>query len=258
MKIYFLGTCSGTEPMEGGNHSSFVIERGEKLYFFDAGEGCSRTAHLLGLDLLKVKKVIISHPHMDHVGGLANLLWTIRKLSKVKKNNPKHGDIEVHIPVLDTFEGVMKLLKNAEGGYINDYQTIATKVVDGVVFDDGDMRVTAFHNNHLKQNEETGDWRSFSFRIETEGKTLVYSGDVMGLADLDPVIADGADAVIVETGHHKIESVYEYLKNKNVDKVYYSHHGRAIINFPDEAEEKVQTLFNGKAVICYDGMIVDL
>ena len=77
MKIHFLGTCAGTEPIPGRQHMSFVIESNGALYWFDAGEGCSRTAYLNGLDLMGVKAVFISHPHMDHTGGLANLIWTI-------------------------------------------------------------------------------------------------------------------------------------------------------------------------------------
>ena len=84
MKIYFLGTCAGTEPMPDRKHASVAIECGDAIYWFDAGEGCSYTAHNMGLDLLRVKKIMISHTHMDHVGGLGNLLWNIRKLSSVK------------------------------------------------------------------------------------------------------------------------------------------------------------------------------
>ena len=44
MKLIFLGTCAGTEPMPDRKHASFVLEVGATLYWFDAGEGCSYTA----------------------------------------------------------------------------------------------------------------------------------------------------------------------------------------------------------------------
>lgn len=65
MKIHFLGTCSGTDPMPDRNHASWVLEVDDKLYFFDAGECCSRSAHLSGLDVLTMKAVFVSHPHID-------------------------------------------------------------------------------------------------------------------------------------------------------------------------------------------------
>jgi ribonuclease BN (tRNA processing enzyme) len=258
VKIYFLGTCCGAEPIENRNHASILVECGDKNYFFDAGEGCSRTAHLLGVDLLKVKKIVISHPHMDHVGGLGNLLWNIRKLSRVKKVNPLHGDIEVYIPVLDTFDGVMKILQNSEGGYQNDYETNGIKITDGTLFTDENLKVTAFHNEHLLRNSETGDYRSFSFLIEGDNKRLVYSGDIKSQTELDDIIGDGVDALIVETGHRKILDVYEYSKNKNIGMVYFSHNGREILNAEKEADEKVKELFKGKGIICTDKMVVEL
>ena len=102
MKIHFLGTCAGTEPMPGRKHASIAVESGKNIYWFDAGEGCSYTAHLLGIDLLKVNKVVISHTHMDHVGGLGNLLWNIRKLVIMRKQLPLHGGIEVYLPNMET------------------------------------------------------------------------------------------------------------------------------------------------------------
>lgn len=41
MKLYFLGTCAGTEPMPDRTHTSFALESGGSIYWFDAGEGCS-------------------------------------------------------------------------------------------------------------------------------------------------------------------------------------------------------------------------
>ena len=75
MKIHFLGTCAGTEPMPTRKHTSTVIEFDDALYFFDAGEGRSYTAHNMGLDLLKTKNIVISHPHLHHIGGLCKLIY---------------------------------------------------------------------------------------------------------------------------------------------------------------------------------------
>lgn len=258
MKIYFLGTCSGTEPMPDMNHVSFAIEKEGTLYFFDAGENCSRTAHLMGLDLLSIKTIFISHTHMDHVGGLGNLLWHIRKLTKVKKTNPNNENIDIYIPNLETYEGVWKILKNTEHNFAIDYSMTPNKVADGVIFDDGNLKVTAFHNRHLPKNEVTGEWLSYSYLIECEGKSIVYSGDVFDYSDLDVVIGKYADVLIIETGHNGVDKVYDYTKNKNLGKIYFNHHGREIINNPEQSENKVKEYFNGKAQILRDRTIIEL
>ena len=251
MKIHFLGTCAGTEPMPGRKHTAFALEHSGKLYWFDAGEGCSYTAHNLGLDLLKVEKIILSHPHIDHTGGLANLLWTIRNLHWLKKTE-KMTDIEIFLPVSGVFEAVMGLLRCNEPNFSLAPYLHPIKIQDGVLFDAGDLRVTAFHNTHMAPLEE--GWRSFSFLIEGEGKRIVYSGDVKRYEELDPVIGNGCDALIIETGHFGIADVDAYTKDKAIGRIYFNHNGREILNAPHDAATKIRALFGNKAVICYDGM----
>lgn len=257
MKIYFLGTCAGTEPMPDRKHASVAIECGDAIYWFDAGEGCSYTAHNMGLDLLKVKKIVISHTHMDHVGGLGNLLWNIRKLSTVKKQNPHSGRIDVYLPNLETWEGLMLLLRNTEGKFVTKYPICGTAVKEGLVFDDGKVKAIAYPNTHMKA-EEQEICLSYSYAIECEGKRVVYSGDVGSYTELDGAVSDGCDGLIIETGHFGIDAVKEYVADKNIGKLFFSHNGREILNDPEVSQQKVMNYFNGRAVICEDGTIFEL
>lgn len=199
MKLSILGSCSGTEPFENRHHTAFALELGDRIFWFDAGETCSHTAHLMGLDLLRVSDIFISHPHMDHVGGLANLLWTIRKLSKVKKEQPRYGDLHVYIPSEKTWNGILAVLEESEGGYKNDYQTLSHPIFDGVLLENSEIRVTAMHNLHLKEPAD-GVWRSFSYLIEAEGKRIVFSGDVNDLSELSPWLCHGCDLLLMGRG----------------------------------------------------------
>lgn len=255
MKIYFLGTCAGTEPMPDRKHTSFVVECGEQLYWFDAGEGCSYTAHNMGLDLLKVRKIVISHPHMDHVGGLGNLLWTIRKLMRVKKQEHLE-DVDVYIPKLKVWEALITMMSYTEGGFKTKFRLTAHQTQEGVLFDDGKLRVTALHNTHMPSDD--GQWQSYSFLIEGDGKKLVYSGDVKSYMELDDLIGDGCDGLIIETGHFVIDDVYEYTKGKPIGRIFFNHSGREILYATAQAEQRVQKLFDGKAVIAYDTMTATL
>ena len=256
MKFYFLGTCSGTEPMPDRKHTSFALEAQGRVYWFDAGEGCSYTAHNLGLDLQKVHKIVISHPHMDHVGGLGNLLWNIRKLYKVRKRLPDTLDIDVYIPSLETWEGIMMILRNSEGNFEIPYRHPVHETQEGVLFDDGVVKVTAIHNNHLPPRN--GKWVSYSFLIECEGKRIVYSGDVKSYSDFDPLLGDGCDALIVETGHFHIEDTYAYAKDKNIGKLYFTHNGRDFLNEPEASLMKVKRLWGDGAAVCFDDMTEEI
>ena len=73
MILHVLGSCSGTEPMPGRHHTSVSLETGGKLYFLDAGENCSYTSYLLGIDQLRTDSIFISHTHMDHTLSLIHI-----------------------------------------------------------------------------------------------------------------------------------------------------------------------------------------
>ena len=55
MTLKILGCCSGVEPVAKCGHASFVIEAGEEVYWFNTGEGCSDTAHLITMQLWRLQ-----------------------------------------------------------------------------------------------------------------------------------------------------------------------------------------------------------
>ena len=160
--ILFLGTCSGTEPIVGMHHSSMVIEINGLYYWFDAGENCSRTASEMGVNLLKVKSIFISHTHMDHVGGLGNLLWNIRKLTGLGKGFPPEKKVPVFIPNIDSWNGIMSVLKNSEGNFVCDFEVVAETPSDAMIYADENIKVYGVHNGHLPATAD-GKFLSYSY-----------------------------------------------------------------------------------------------
>lgn len=72
--------CENTaSPMPGiiGEHGfSALIETAGGRYLFDTGQGNTllHNAEVLGIDLCRLDKIMLSHGHFDHTGGLPGLL----------------------------------------------------------------------------------------------------------------------------------------------------------------------------------------
>ncbi len=60
---------------------SLLVETEGQNILFDTGQSISTShnADLLGIDLSKINKIVLSHGHYDHTGGLRQLLHRIRK-----------------------------------------------------------------------------------------------------------------------------------------------------------------------------------
>lgn len=257
MKISIFGSCSGTLPFEGRHHTSFAIEINNRVYWFDAGENCSYTAYLMGIDLLSVSDIFISHPHMDHIGGLGNLLWNIRKFSTQYNTLPHFGDVKVYSPNLQPLNGLLTLLKHTEGNYKTEYSTLFEKITDGILLQNQDIQVEALHNHHLEKTED--GWQSFSFRITAEDKKIIYSGDIQSLDDLSDFLKDGCDALFIETGHHTAEDICQAILEKGyaVKELYFLHHGRKILNDPSGVLQRCKNIFPSTH-ICNDKDVFSL
>lgn len=254
-----LGSCGGTEPMADRHHTSFTIEYREKLYWFDAGEYCSHTALVAGLALPVTEAVFVSHAHIDHVGGLPNLLCTLNKLSKVSQvslRSLEDRDIQIFIPDLDVWDGIVKFLAGTQGGFRTPFRLQTQCYDDGVIYDANGVRVIALHNKHLG---DTAPFMSFSFRVEIGDKSIVYSGDVKSIEDCEPLLKD-CDLLLMETGHHRVEDICHWLKNSEhcIGQLVFVHHGRAILDNPARELAKAKEILGEIVSIADDGMVVQL
>lgn len=256
MKLTFLGTCSGTEPIGGYRHVSFTVETDGGVYFFDAGESCGYTAHVMGIDMLSVRAVFISHTHMDHIGGLPLLLGTMWKLiGMTGPDHPMAGKaLEVLIPDRGPWEGVLKMCGASESDPNLPFALNAHTYADGPVFDDGAVAVSALHNEHLGKPVPPNPWRSFSFRIEAEGKAIVYSGDVKHVSELAGLAEGGCDLLLMETGHHVIPEVCEYLRDAAwpIGRIAFIHHGRATLADPAGEARRGSDILGREVLVLQD------
>ena len=262
MNITVLGSCSGTEPMPGRHHVSFAVELDGGVYWFDAGESCSHNAHVGGVNLLATRAVFVSHAHMDHVGGLPNLLRNLRKLeTRCEGPSPLLGKtVHVRIPDMRVWQAILDLLLASMNGFQAGFALDARPTQDGVCYEDGRLRVRALHNRHVGEPAPGEPWLSFSYRAEADGKSLVYSGDVRHVSDFAPLLDGGCDLLFMETGHHKVPEVCTWLKESGKDfgRLAFIHHGRAILADPPSQLAEARSILGDRVLVAEDGMRLSL
>ena len=149
MKITVLGSCSGTEPFSGCHQTSVAVETGGRVYFIDAGENAGYASYLAGVPQQDTAAIFITHTHMDHTGGLPHLLWNFRKLCTINPDIAARMEgrvIQVHMPDLSVFDGVMAMLRASEGNYETNFHLDPHLLRDGVAYDENGFKLTAYHN----------------------------------------------------------------------------------------------------------------
>lgn len=263
-RIHYLGTCSGTEPFPDMHHCSWVLEVNGLNYWFDAGENCAHRAHTSGINVLNTAAIFVSHAHYDHTGGMVNLLGCMAKLcTREKRQMIRDNRLVVWFPEAPVLQAIKTVFWGGSTGKNTrefPFELVEHEVTDGLIFEDENIRVTALHNGHLKEDGTNG-WHSYSFLIETEGKRTVFSGDVAKPEELDSLIGEGCDLLIMETGHHHVNDVCEYAISRKVCNLRFNHHGREILNNRSACEQLVAKYASNSNIsmkICHDGMTEEI
>lgn len=240
MKITFIGTGHGV-PEAHKQCSATLIETDNGRYLIDAG--CDITSELADRRIPpeSIKSIFITHPHHDHIDGLYPFLgvlsWYYREANP-SVFVPNSGCAELVHTYLNTFEEKLRP------------QQKLSVISNGIFYDDGIMRVTAYPTEHCKDSR--------AFLVECENKRILFTGDLRNPnTDFPPV--DNLDAVVFEGAHFPVTDYINIFKTRNIKAAYMNHYANyiGIINL-----EKFVDLKNSvkptQAYITTDGMEISL
>ena len=177
-EVVLLGTGTPRPSIERFGSATLVMV-GDKRLLFDAGRGVSIRLQQAGLSADQIDHVFLTHLHSDHISDLPNL----HQAAWIMEN--RTDKLKVYGP-----EGVSQVTDGFEMAYDLDYgfrsehhgEAIAPRKYAGfdantidlsrpVLFDDGDLKITAFKVIHEPIEPALG------YKFEYKGRSLVITGD---------------------------------------------------------------------------------
>jgi ribonuclease BN (tRNA processing enzyme) len=217
-RVIVLGTAAGPLPRKDRAQSAHAVVVNGATYLFDAGDGVARRLIQAGITPMGLTAVFLTHGHADHTAGLATLLsvaWDFHRKRPLDVSGPP-GTAAIVAGAI-RYMSVNAAIRWDEGRKAPLGQVfVGHDVGTGVVYRDDNIKVRAMENTHFHftaQSPAYGRYKSYSYRVETPDRVIVFTGDTgpfPGLAQL----AQDADVLVTEIS--SAAEVQKGLKKRGV------------------------------------------
>jgi ribonuclease Z len=206
IKVTLLGTGAPVPSIERFGPSTFVEAGGQK-FLFDCGRGAAQRLWQIKIPLGQVNMMFLTHLHSDHTVGIPDV-WLTGWIPAIYGR--RESPLQVWGPA-----GTKDMMKYLQKAYAWDIRirgkeknkadsgilVEATDISQGVVFDKGGVKITAFLVDHSDFIDS-----ALGYRIDYGGHSVVISGDTRYCENLIK-FAKGADVVIHEVAAANKESM---------------------------------------------------
>ena len=213
MKLHILG--SGTcVPNTRRGSSGYALELPKSTILLDCGNGTTWKLGMVGVDYLNVDHIFITHFHPDHTADLIPFLFATKYPHPTRfREKP--------------------LVIWGPKGFIDFYSSLKTTYHDWIApdmltikeIDENPVRLDDFV---VIARDTLHTENSIAYRIESDGKSLVYSGDT-GYTESLIELARDTDLLLIECSFPDELKFHAHLTPSEVGKIGRASRAKKII-----------------------------
>lgn len=253
MKLTILGSGT-TVPSKERSAPAYLLEVASKLILLDSGEGTKRRIVEADKDPIDIDYFFYTHTHIDHVNELPAILWGFNWAER-----PRTRELKIFGP-----KGFKKFFKKMIAAFWPQFEESAKYKIDIIELKNKKIEVDSFivKTKALDEQGNTLVKNSIGYRIEYDGKSFVFTGDV-GYNENVIKLAKKADVLLIESavpesekGHLAPSQAGELATKAKVKKLVLTHFYPAVerIDILGEA----QKTFDGEIVSAEDLMEIEI
>ena len=203
-KVTLLGTGTPKPGMDRFG-PSILVEAGKEKLLFDCGRGATQRIEQLRIPFARVDALFLTHLHSDHIVGIPDLWLTgwIRERTVPLRVWGPAGTKEMMSHLEEAYQFDIHIRRDVDEKLpAQGVVVVAKNIEQGVVYESGGVKVTAFEVDHGLVKP------AFGYRVDFAGHSVVLSGDTRFSENLIH-FAQGADVVV----HEVIDAEAFRLKN---------------------------------------------
>jgi ribonuclease BN (tRNA processing enzyme) len=207
MRIHFMGTAPMIRPGQM-NTSIFVMLGNGDNFAFDLGEGSVANYVASGIALNEIKRVFLTHLHVDHYGALPYVwmfgTWAGGWHERMRVWGPSGATDEYG---LDTMIEGMKMMTGwhrdafsvfpVGKGWDIESNQFDFKDNGGLIYDENGVKIIHWERSHAKDGAS-------GYRLDWNGMCFVWTGDGRP-SELDEQYAKGCDVYVTELQQEVVE-----------------------------------------------------
>ena len=192
LKVFLLGT-GNPEPLMERFSAGILVEAGARKMLFDSGRGGTIRLAQMEIRPADVNPLFLTHLHSDHVVGIPDLWltgWLRGRTIPFRVFGPR-GTEDMMMHLDQAYKADIRIRLSGGTASLEGVVILARDIEEGVVYEEGGVKVTAFEVDHARTKP------AFGYRIDYAGRSVVLSGDTGPTENLVR-FAQGVDVLIHE------------------------------------------------------------